>query len=32
VELRRRWHDPIAVTGAWLNKVLNLRDILSINT
>jgi len=22
VELRRRWHDPIAVTGAWLNKVL----------
>jgi group II intron reverse transcriptase/maturase len=22
MELRRRWHDPIAVTGAWLNKVL----------
>jgi group II intron reverse transcriptase/maturase len=22
VELRRRWHDPIAETGAWLNKVL----------
>ena len=22
VELRRRWHDPIAVTGAWLNRVL----------
>ena len=22
MELRRRWHDPIAKTGAWLNKVL----------
>jgi len=22
MELRRRWHDPIARTGAWLNKVL----------
>ncbi len=22
MELRRRWHDPIAETGAWLNKVL----------
>jgi len=22
VALRRRWHDPIAKTGAWLNKVL----------
>ncbi len=21
-ELRRRWHDPVAETGAWLNKVL----------
>jgi group II intron reverse transcriptase/maturase len=22
MELRRRWHDPIAATGVWLNKVL----------
>ena len=22
MEFRRRWHDPIAKTGAWLNKVL----------
>ncbi len=22
MELRRRWHDPVSQTGAWLNKVL----------
>jgi hypothetical protein len=22
MELRKRWHDPIAITGSWLNKVL----------
>jgi group II intron reverse transcriptase/maturase len=22
MELRKRWHDPIAMTGSWLNKVL----------
>jgi len=22
MELRRRWHDPIAMTGSWLNRVL----------